>query len=71
MSTQNSPTGVVTYNLVVNDRQLHYICLALHEFTANDPGEELDELGQDIPTELDIMLSQKLAPSPAINSFVL
>ena len=60
-----------TYTLVINERQLHYIRLALREFVANDPGEELDELGQDIPTGLDEMLSEELAPSPCVNGLVL
>jgi len=63
----------VTYTIVINERQLHYIRLALREFNASNPGEELDELGQDIPTVLEEMLhpSNPLAPSPSINALVL
>lgn len=60
-----------TYTLVINKRQLHYIRLALREFVANDPGEELDEFGQDIPTVLEEMLADELAPSPCVNGLVL
>lgn len=61
----------VTYTLVVSERQLHYIRLALREFNANDPGEELDEYGQDIPTGLEGMLADPLVPSPGINGLVI
>lgn len=61
----------VTYTIVINKRQLHYIRLALREFVANDPGEELDEFGQDIPTVLEEMLADELAPSPCVNGLVL
>lgn len=59
-----------TYTLVINERQLHYIRLAMRQFVADDPGEELDEYGQDIPTVLEEMLSDPncpLLPSPAVN----
>lgn len=64
----------VTYTLVVNARQLHYIQLALREFNATNPGLELDESGQDIPTVLEEMISDPkdpLLPSPAINGLTL
>jgi hypothetical protein len=61
----------VTYTIVISERQLHYIRLALREFVANDPGEELDTMGQDIPTVLEEMLADALAPSPAVNGLVL
>ena len=60
-----------TYTLVINERQLHYIRLALREFVANDPGEELDEFGQDIPTVLEEMLADELAPNPCVNGLVI
>lgn len=60
-----------TYTLVINERQLHYIRLAMRNFVADDPGEELDELGQDIPTVLSEMLHDELFPSPAINGLTL
>ena len=59
-----------TYTIVISERQLHYIRLALREFVANDPGEELDEFGQDIPTVLEEMLADDLAPSPTVNGLV-
>ncbi len=61
----------VTYTIVISERQLHYIRLALREFVASDPGEELDTMGQDIPTVLEEMLADALAPSPAVNGLVL
>lgn len=54
----------ITYTLVISERQLHYIRLALCEFNANDPNEELDEHGQDIPTVLEEMLTEPLRPWP-------
>lgn len=63
-----------TYTLVINDRQLHYIRLAMREFVANNPEEELDEHGQDIPTVLEEMISDPdcpLLPSPAVNGLTL
>jgi len=60
-----------TYTLVINERQLHYIRLALREFNASNPDEELDEFGQDIPTVLEEMLVDPLLPSPAINGLTL
>ena len=79
MSTQHTPAAVVnpheqadtTYTLVINERQLHYIRLALREFVANDPGEELDEFGQDIPTTLEELLVDPLLPNPAVNGLTL
>jgi hypothetical protein len=69
----NEPAQVpgTTYTLVINERQLHYIRLALREFVGNDPGEELDEFGQDIPTVLEEMLADELAPSPCVNGLVI
>lgn len=61
----------VTYTIIIDERQLHYIRLALREFVANDPGEELDEFGQDIPTVLEEMLAGELSPSPCVNGLVL
>lgn len=64
----------VSYTIVINARQLHYLQLAMAQFVSEDPGWEADECGQDIPTVLEEMLSgrdEALAPSPAINSFVL
>ena len=82
MNTQTNSTAVVnpreqadvSYTLVINARQLHYIQLALREFVANNPEEELDEFGQDIPTVLEEMISDPrnpLLPSPAINGLTL
>lgn len=82
MITQSTHAGVVnpreladmTYTLVINERQLHYIRLALREFVAGNPGEELDEHGQDIPTVLEEMLSDPnapLMPSPAVNGLTI
>lgn len=60
-----------TYLLEVNARQLHYMRLAIQMFIQNDPGEELDSTGQDIPTVLEEFLGDpNLFPSPDINSFV-
>lgn len=61
----------MTYTLVVNERQLHYLREAMRHFIGNDPGWEADELGQDIPTVLCEMLHDPLAPSPAINGLTL
>ena len=65
------PQTDVTYTIVINERQLHYIRLALREFVANDPGEELDEFGQDIPTVLEEMLADELTPSPCVNGLTI
>jgi len=58
---------MAAYILQVNDRQLHYLRRALADFVSNDPGEELDEFGQDIPTVLNDMLQDELAVAPCIN----
>ena len=80
MSTQHTPVAPTvnmreladtTYTIVISERQLHYIRLALREFVANDPGEELDEFGMDIPTNLEEMLADPLEPSPCVNGFVI
>lgn len=63
--------AAVTYTIVINERQLHYLRLVMREFVANDPGEELDEFGQDIPTVLEEMLAGELSPNPTVNGFVL
>jgi hypothetical protein len=59
------------YNIQINERQLHYIRLAMREFVANDPGEELDEFGQDIPTVLEEMLADELAVAPCLNGLTI
>ena len=82
MSTQTTPAAVVnpreqadvSYTLVINARQLHYIQVAMREFVASNPDEELDDFGQDIPTVLEEMLSDPknpLLPSPAVNGLTL
>lgn len=79
MNTQPAPFNPreqadVTYTLVINARQLHYIQLALREFIGNNPDEELDDMGQDIPTVLEEMISDPnnpLLPSPAVNGLTL
>ena len=79
MNTQTNSAAIVkphlqskvTYTLVIDERQLHYIRRAMREFVANDPGEELDEFGQDIPTVLEEMLAGEVVPSPAINGLTL
>ncbi len=58
---------MASYILNVNERQLHYLRLALQQFVSEDPGEELDEFGQDIPTVLNDMLQDELAVAPCIN----
>ena len=64
-----------TYTILINERQRHYLHLALSQFIAEDPGEELDEYGQDIPTSLEDMLNPNGTVGPlsttALNSFVI
>jgi hypothetical protein len=62
---------MATYNLQINDRQLHYLRVAMREFVANDPGEELDEFGQDIPTVLEEMLVGDMAEAPTLNGLTI
>ena len=59
------------YNIQINERQLHYIRLALREFVANDPGEELDEFGFDIPTVLEEMIAGDMSPVPTLNGLTI
>ena len=60
-----------TYTIIIDERQLHYLRRAMREFVANDPGEELDEFEQDIPTVLEEMLAGDLTPSPCVNGLTL
>lgn len=50
MSTQHPSRK--EFALVIDDRQLHYIRLAMKDFVENDPGWEQDHNGQDVPTVL-------------------
>ena len=63
-----------TYTIIISERQRYYLHKALEQFISEDPGWEEDEHGFDIPTMLEEMLSNrgpdKLAPSPAVNAFV-
>lgn len=64
----------VTYTIIINERQRYYLHKALAQFISEDPGEELDDMGQDIPTVLTDMLenSDEFPLSPTgVNSFVL
>lgn len=52
-----------TYTLLIDERQLHYIRLALKQFITSDPDEELDDFGADIPTHLSEMLEEGMVPN--------
>jgi hypothetical protein len=85
MSTQHTPVQPVVsleelvgnvYTIVISERQRYYLHLALSRFIQHDPGEELDEYGNDIPTTLADMLDPNgstgpLAPYPCVNGLVL
>lgn len=63
-----------TYTIIISERQRFYLHLALQQFISNDPGEELDEHGFDIPTMLCEMLANdgpdKLS-TEGVNAFVI
>ena len=46
-----------TYTIVISEKQRLAIHAALVMFISNDPGEELDEYGNDIPTSLEDMFN--------------
>jgi hypothetical protein len=62
----------ITYDIRISERQRHYLYLAIAQFCREDPGEELDEMGQDIPTVLADLLAndESLLSRTGINNFV-
>ncbi len=61
-----------TYTIIISAQQLKHLHAAMEAYaTSICTEEDLDEFGNDVPTTLNDMLQDKLAPSPAINSFVI